>query len=455
MKATFIAATEPDWKALTNALLTPDGHENAGVLLCGTAEIDRERRLLLRRFVQVPRDQYVVRQPYHLEVSPSFYNRVVTDCLRDTLTPVIIHSHPSNGEAWYSGSDDYGETRLLGALSALLPGSSPASLVITRTAVTGRELNAQGFSPLAGLRLVGTSSGTVHFDDLGGAQRPISAVYDRQVRAFGKDGQRTLQALRVAIVGTGGIGSLVGEELARAGVQDFVLVDSDVVEESNVSRLFGATSQDVRRPKVDVVARHLKGLGVPAVQVINDSAIRQPVLMALRDREIVFCCVDNDRSRALLNRFAHQYLIPVIDHGTRLDARQGQISAAAGRVTVVGPGLACLRCSHHTNPERIRAESMPAAERVALQREGYVMGVDEPAPAVVSINTVVAGLGATAGINLFVRLTGGVQPVDQIYDARSGSVFPVSARHDSGCDVCDDEVGIKALGDRQIVSAYD
>ena len=49
---------------------------------------------------------------------------------------------------------------------------------------------------------------------------------------------------------------------------------------------------------------------------------------------------------------------------------------------------------------------MPSAERAKLEQEGYVIGIDEPTPAIVTINTVVAGLGATAGINLFVSLTG-------------------------------------------------
>jgi hypothetical protein len=97
---------------------------------------------------------------------------------------------------------------------------------------------------------------------------------------------------------------------------------------------------------------------------------------------------------------------------------------------------------------------MPREERVKLANEGYIMGIDEPAPAVVSLNTVVAGLGVTAGINLFVQLTGKPQPLGQIYDATSGAVFPVSPTHDRGCDICDVS-GLKALGDAQIVSAYE
>jgi hypothetical protein len=177
--------------------------------------------------------------------------------------------------------------------------------------------------------------------------------------------------------------------------------------------------------------------------------------MRLRDLDLIFCCVDNDRTRIMLCRFAHQYMIPVIDHGARLDARNGRITAAAGRVSIVGPGLTCLRCSHHVSPERIRAESLSPERRTALAREGYVMGVDEPAPAIVSINTVVAGLGATSGMNLFVNLTGGTQPLDQIYDAHTGLVFPAAPVHERGCDICDPVAGLKGLGDAQVVSAWE
>ena len=141
--------------------------------------------------------------------------------------------------------------------------------------------------------------------------------------------------------------------------------------------------------------------------------------------------------------------------GIRLDARTGRVTATAGRVSVVGSDMVCLRCSHHLSSERIRAESLPRPERERLVDEGYVMGIEDAAPAVVSLNTVIAGLAGTAFLNLFTGLTGGIQPLSQIYDATSGSVFPTSQLHETGCDVCDaKKVGVKGLGDSQVVSAY-
>jgi molybdopterin-synthase adenylyltransferase len=453
MIRTSIVLLESDWQSVRAALLTPDGCENAGVLLCGNSQLHNERRLLAREFVTVPAEQYIERQSYHLEVAPSFYNDIVTRCLKQKLTPVIVHSHPFHGEAIYSSSDDYGEERLLHALNTLLPETPPASLVLSHTSVTGREFRKGHFIPLRSLSIIGARISTIYFQRLRFRKKPIEERFDRQIRAFGEEGQLILNGLRIAVVGLGGIGSIVAEQLVRAGVTDLILIDFDKLEPSNLSRVFGASDRDIGRPKVRVIAKHLESLGAK-VAAADASAIRQPVLSTLRDRDIVFSCVDNDLTRAVLNRFAHQYFIPVIDHGIRLDGRSGEVTAAAGRVTIVGPGFTCLRCSHHLNPERIRAESMPQEDRAKLEREGYVMGIDDPAPAVVSLNTVVAGLGATAGINLFVGLTGKPQPASQMYDATSGSVFPVSPVHERGCEICD-QAGVKGLGDLQIVSAYE
>lgn len=455
MKAISVTISASDWELLNESLFTDDGNENAGALLCGTSETETERRLLVRRVHMVPPDMYIERLPYHLEVTPSFYNQVVTDCLDGHLTPIIVHSHPGHRDAWYSGSDDYGEKRLLPTLASLLPGTLPGSLLITNSAATGRVYARNRFTPLVGITIIGTPVIRHRFQDQHEKEGVLSEKFDRQVRAFGEDGQRTLESLKVAVVGVGGTGSIVAEQLVRAGLRDLRLVDYDTIEESNLSRIFGATTRDVNLSKVDVLEKSLQAIGRVAISKDYRSAIAQSVLMTLRGCDLVFSCVDNDRTRALLNRFAHQYLIPVVDIGTRLDGRQGRITAAAGRVSILGNDLSCLRCSNHIDAERIRAESMAREERFALQREGYVMGIDEPAPAVVSLNTVVAGLGATAALNLFVGLTGGVQPVDQIYDARTGSVFPVSPRHERGCDVCDVNEGVKALGDIQVVSAYD
>jgi hypothetical protein len=444
-----------DWRILRELLFTADGHENAAVLLCGQSIARDESKLLVREIIPVPSHQYIDRQRYHLEVAPSFYNSIIDRCLGASLAPVICHSHPFDGVANYSASDDFGERRLLPVLQALLPHAKPASLLLTNTAVSGRVLKGSVFQRLSDVTVTGPRLQSFPILADKGAKKPEQAFFDRQIRAFGAEGQRQIGSVTAAIVGLGGIGSLVAEQLVRAGIGTLILVDFDVVETSNLNRLFGATSISKGRPKVEVVAEHLRSIRRLPLKIICDSVIRQSVLGRLRGADIILGCVDSDLARSTLTRFSYQYLIPLVDMGIRLDARTGEVSAAAGRVSVVGADGSCLRCSHHVDAERVRAESLPRAERQALAREGYVMGIDEPTPAVVTLNCVIAGLGTTAALNLLVNLTGSFQPVSQLYDATTGIVFTASPVHEPGCDICDEETGVKGLGDTQVVSAYE
>ena len=77
-------------------------------------------------------------------------------------------------------------------------------------------------------------------------------MFDRQVRAFGADGQLKLQRLRVAIVGLGGTGSLIAQQLVHLGVRDFILVDPDVIESTNLNRVANAFQDDIGQPKVKI-----------------------------------------------------------------------------------------------------------------------------------------------------------------------------------------------------------
>lgn len=449
-----VTISQQDALALRGALFTEDGCENFAVLFCGSVLDPSGLRLLAREWWPTPPEAYRERLSYHLEISPSFLNRVIDHAAGRGLSPVLVHSHPRASRAEYSPSDDYGEGRLLPVLAQLVPGLTPASLLMTPDEIRGRHLIGGKFVSMGRVSVVGLMTETYSQpaeegeDDL--------EEFDRQVRAIGASGQRTLNALRVGIIGLGGTGSAVSEQLVRLGIRDFVLVDPDQVERSNLSRLWGTLHADVGREKVNVITDHLRTISpTVAIRAIRSTVVRQQVLQELRDRDLIFACTDNHWSRAVINRFAHQYLVPAVDMGIRLDARGGRVSAVGGQVSLVGAGLSCLRCSGLINAERVRSEAMPVTERKQLALEGYVEGLDDPEPSVISLNTTVAGLAVTAGVSLFTALLGGRSPLQLRYDATRGVVFPVDARHDPGCDVCSNTDGVKGLGDLQAVSAYE
>ena len=74
---------------------------------------------------------------------------------------------------------------------------------------------------------------------------------------IGKDGVDKLNKVKVAIFGIGGVGSFVVEGLVRAGVQNFILVDNDIVDLTNLNRQIIATHKTVGKYKVDVAKERI------------------------------------------------------------------------------------------------------------------------------------------------------------------------------------------------------
>ncbi|EQD32942.1 UBA/THIF-type NAD/FAD binding fold domain protein, partial [mine drainage metagenome] len=132
--------------------------------------------------------------------------------------------------------------------------------------------------------------------------------------------------MTVGIIGAGGTGSAVAEQLVRMGVRRVILVDDDRLVPSNVSRVYGSTPNQGRRKrlKVDVLSRHLKKIA-PGIQIesyvrsVNDPEMRS----VLVDADVVFGCTDTDGSRATLNDLAYRYFVPVIDLGCRIEVTDG------------------------------------------------------------------------------------------------------------------------------------
>jgi hypothetical protein len=130
------------------------------------------------------------------------------------------------------------------------------------------------------------------------------------------------------------------------------------------------------------------------------------VVRELVDVDVVFGCTDDQWGRSILNRLALWYHLPVIDMGVRIDATDGKVRSIHGRVTTLVAGAACLLCRGRISSDGIRDEALAATnpdEATRLRKEGYLGELEEPAPAVVTFTTIVAG---TAVAELLNRITG-------------------------------------------------
>lgn len=227
-------------------------------------------------------------------------------------------------------------------------------------------------------------------------------VFDRQIRAFGPAGQELLRHLRVGVVGAGGTGSAVAEQLIRLGVGTILTIDDDVVSEdgSNVTRIYGSMLADRGSPKVDIVKRTADRVGLDTdVIAVRGTVNDVGTARLLRRCDVVFGCTDDNRGRVTLSRLAYWYLTPLIDMGVQLDSDGTTLRSIDGRITYVGPGAPCLFCRGRINQTVLQAELLPADEREARIAERYAIGLPERDPAVIAYTTAVAALGVAELLN--------------------------------------------------------
>lgn len=85
----------------------------------------------------------------------------------------------------------------------------------------------------------------------------------------GADGVARLSGSSVAVVGLGGVGSACAEALARAGVGKLILVDGDVVSATNINRQIIAFTDNIGRPKSEVMAERVRRIN-PECEVVPE-----------------------------------------------------------------------------------------------------------------------------------------------------------------------------------------
>lgn len=236
--------------------------------------------------------------------------------------------------------------------------------------------------------------------------------YSRQ-SFLGPDAQDRIERAVVGVVGLGGGGSHVVQQLAHIGFQRYVLYDHDVVEDINLNRLIGATEEDaaVKRSKVEVAVRLIGGLQ-PHAQISPLQKRWQEEPLPLRACDLVFGCVDGPATKRDLEAMMRRYLIPYIDVGLDVHQAIGEQPVMAGQVALSMPGDLCLRC-------------MGVITDAALATEGRRYSDADPHPQVVWANGVLASTAVGIAVDVLTDWTGGLRRAVYLeYFGNDGTVRP-------------------------------
>lgn len=128
--------------------------------------------------------------------------------------------------------------------------------------------------------------------------------YNRHIimPSFGMEAQQKLQAAKVLVVGSGGLGSPMLLYLAAAGVGTIGIVDFDAVDESNLQRQVLFDVNDIGQPKAEVAGKKLRSLN-PYINIVvhNTRLSAENALAIVGQYDVVADGTDNFPTRYLVN----------------------------------------------------------------------------------------------------------------------------------------------------------
>lgn len=400
-----LAAQEAHLGLLRTQLLRPDGKEHAAYVIFGVSRIaadpftgEHRLRLMIKDVLPVEPAEITSSDDRHISWKTERFVALLAEAERAGHQVGIAHSHPG-GPVGFSSQDDHNESKL--ARLAQNRNGEDSLMVSLLLCGSGEFLGRVWTSPdhaidLEVIRSVSQNWIFHRRDDAGQLDDP---AMNRQGLALGASFNRTMKSLRVGVVGAGGTGSPLLQQLARMGVGHLAIFDPDHVELSNLNRLYGATDGDAADAamKADVARREVTRMGLGTqVATFEDWIGAHTCRDALKSMDVIFGCTDDHDGRVLLNRLAYYYLIPVIDLGLALrvaDRGGERVLEGDGRVTVLEPGASCLICRRIVNPTVAAEEALRRNDPAEFDRrkaEAYVRGEGNPAPAVVSFTTSVA-----------------------------------------------------------------
>ncbi len=240
----------------------------------------------------------------------------------------------------------------------------------------------------------------------------------------GGKGQKKIAKARMFVVGAGGLGSPVALYLAAAGVGTIGLIDSDVVDLSNLQRQVLHHTPDVGRSKVLSAKEKILAINPDiTVETYEDRFTSSNALELIRDYDVVIDGVDNFPAKFLINDacfFANKPLV------------HGGILRFDGRLFTIIPGQsACFRCIFKNPP---RPGLVPSCQEAGII--GVVAGI-------------IGTLQATEALKLVLGI--GRPLTDRLldFDARTTQFREIRTKRNPNCQLCGTNPTITELFDHE------
>lgn len=376
-------------KQVQRHLFPGDGLEAAAILVCTRAPGARVR-LLAKSAILVPHGECSLRQEDALVWPGKYLEEAIDLAETEQLAIFLVHSHPG-GLFAFSRTDDNSDASVIPSLFHALGDLHGTAIMIPSGAMRARTYNVDMACRTVDLVTVPGNDIQYWWAQDNGQQGP-----DIRPVAFTSAMTAELSGLCAVVIGVSGTGSVAAEQAARLGFGRVILIDDDCLEKRNLNRIINSTlnGAEMEQLKVQMFADAIcsyRGEGV-AIAVPTSIHTREAVIAASQG-DVVFCCVDSDEARYIADLISKAFLIPLLDVGVVINTRKTDsgvaIAEVSGRIDYIQPGGSMLRDRVVYSPTSLEAEYLRKASPSAFDdrvKAGYMRGLAEEAPSVISLN---------------------------------------------------------------------
>ncbi len=301
-------------------------------------------------------DQYVPSRGAGTRIGGGAIRQALERAIQSKRGVFHVHLHPHDGHPNFSSTDRIEQPRLVESLRIVAPTVPHGMIVLSRTSASAWVWMPGSANPGLPRRLtvVGYPL-TVHEHDL--TELTTSECFVRQ-SFLGPDSQHRIHSIRVGIVGYGGGGSHIGQQLAHMGFSRLRVFDADRLDDTNHNRLVGGTFADVaaETPKHLIARRVISAINPHAdVRTFGEEWQARPEI--LRSCDVILGCVDTFSGRHQLEVLCRRYCIPYIDIGMDVHEVAGAAPRMAGQLFLSVPGRICMHCAGILTEARLAEEA--------------------------------------------------------------------------------------------------
>ena len=154
--------------------------------------------------------------------------------------------------------------------------------------------------------------------------------FERTELLIGRSGLEKLNKSKIAVFGIGGVGSYVVEALTRAGIGEFIIIDKDDIDITNINRQIHAMSSTVGKSKVEVMKQRMLDIN-PNIKVdaIKENFPNEKINFCNIGVDYIVDAIDSISAKIELILKANELNIPIISSmgmGNKIDPTKIEVS---------------------------------------------------------------------------------------------------------------------------------